>query len=84
MARSVKILRAGTVLPDGRVYYVVGQTITLSDDEFEHISPGSFSAGWVQDLGPTPNDVTSIVTLTQAEYDAIATPDPTTLYIVTG
>jgi hypothetical protein len=30
------------------------------------------------------SSISSIVTLTQSEYDAIETPNPTTLYIVAG
>ena len=30
----------------------------------------------------TSKDITNIVSLTQIEYDAITTPDPTTLYVI--
>jgi hypothetical protein len=35
------------------------------------------------DTKPSSSDFDNIVKLTQAEYDAIATPDPNTLYIIT-
>lgn len=51
MAHEVKILRAGASLPDGHVYYVVDEVVTLTDDQFDQITPESFSAGWLEDLG---------------------------------
>jgi hypothetical protein len=63
MSRQVKILRAGTSLPDGNVYYTVGSTVTLTDSQFARVGAGSFSAGWIEDLGAPPSD--TVITLPQ-------------------
>lgn len=67
-----------------------GKTITVDATQFQWLVHHGYAT--VADAGGLPEppsttvsstDVRTIVTLTTAEYEALATPDPSTLYLVT-
>lgn len=71
-------------------YSVPGAAATVQVGTVTKLAPGSdptiTNSGTpnaaVLDFG-IPQPITDIIALTQAEYDALATPDPGTFYIIT-
>lgn len=53
MGHRVKTLVEALSLPNGRFYPDANTTVTLTDDEFNDITSVTFTAGLLEDLGPT-------------------------------
>lgn len=78
--------KSGQLASDTAVLETSLGTLTFVDDGVGNLtilnSDGSTLT--VVSNSVTATDVTNIVQLTQAEYDALGTPDSTTLYIIVG